>query len=376
MSPDPRPPSMLDMPSPTAAMRAMAFFTASPEVTPAAASVNAQRVTWLCAASAAPTLYMGWQAMTAGSLVWAGMHVGVAAALGGLGFRGSFYRSGVPPWRWLGPVLLGVLLAYAIALGSVSTWTQTSGWLAQWVPWLVCAAAASLKIAPHTAVPMLAIWLLWGVSPVAIEPTWAPALLAAFLCLVGWRRFQTSALLQRQLEVTSEALAAKQHEVEFLSRHDSLTGLYNRRAFAQLADMELARAQRYSLPTCVFIADIDNFRRVNQRFGTQSGDLVLKEMAALLQRSLRSTDLIARLGGEEFIVLLPQTTLAAAEPLAEKIRKAVALSPVMDGIRPLNITVSIGLAATQPGGLDNLYKAADLALHDAKRLGRNRVRVG
>jgi diguanylate cyclase (GGDEF)-like protein len=126
----------------------------------------------------------------------------------------------------------------------------------------------------------------------------------------------------------------------------------------------------------VLIVDIDHFRRVNQRFGTQSGDLVLKELGALLQRSLRATDLVARLGGEEFIVLLPQTTLDAAQPVAEKIRKSVALSPVMDGIRPINITVSLGLAATQPGGLDNLYKAADLALHEAKRMGRNRVHVG
>lgn len=376
MSTDPHPLGTATVPQATATMRTLAFFRASPEVTPAAATLNAQRVRWLCAVSLAPALYMAWQSLALGSLGWATVHAVAALGLGCLGFSARAPSRHVQPQTWLGPLLLAGLLIYAIVLGTASAWSQSTMAVAQWMPWLVCAAAASLKIAPHTALPMLGIWLMWGMTPWAAQPDWTPALLAALLCFAGWRSFQTSALLHKQLEVTAEALAAKQKEVEFLARHDPLTGLYNRRAFAQLADMELARAQRHHTPTCVLIVDIDHFRRVNQRFGTQSGDLVLKELGALLQRSLRATDLVARLGGEEFIVLLPQTTLDAAQPVAEKIRKSVALSPVMDGIRPINITVSLGLAATQPGGLDNLYKAADLALHEAKRMGRNRVHVG
>lgn len=357
-------------------MRAVSFLSASPEVKPAAALLNVQRAQWLCAASVMPALYLAWQALSMDNWGLAISHAGVALGFVGLGFLARAPQTGGTARSWPASVLLAGLLVYAMALGSASPWQQAHSLLAQWVPWLVCAAAAALKIAPHTALPMLSLWLLWGLSPVAVQPGWAPALVAALLCLAGWRRFQTSTLLQRQLDVTQEALAAKQREVEFLSRHDALTGLYNRRAFAQLADMELARAQRHHTSTCVFIVDIDHFRQVNQRHSTRCGDLVLKELAALLQRSLRSTDLVARLGGEEFIVLLPQTRLSAAQAVAEKIRKSVALSPVMDGIRPINITVSIGLAATQPGGLDNLYKAADTALHEAKKLGRNRVHVG
>ena len=156
---------------------------------------------------------------------------------------------------------------------------------------------------------------------------------------------------------------------------DGLTGLMNRSAFMDLAVQRLAQGQRQGLPYVLSVIDIDHFKAINDGYGHVCGDEVLQKLARVLEGSLRDDDLVTRLGGEEFAVLL-QCTTARGETLMERLRTQVEVSRLSFEGRPLRITVSLGAASTEQLGynLDYLYSAADSALFRAKREGRNRVR--
>ena len=156
---------------------------------------------------------------------------------------------------------------------------------------------------------------------------------------------------------------------------DYLTGLANRRAFFEAAEQELTRSLTVPRPTAVIAIDADHFKAVNDRYGHPGGDAVLQHLAAILGETFREVDVVARIGGEEFAVLLPSTDLPRAAVVAERLRSAVASQVVhFDGHR-IQYTVSAGVAsvADGEGGIDLLLKRADQALYAAKRLGRNRV---
>ncbi|WP_020652133.1 GGDEF domain-containing protein [Massilia niastensis] len=156
---------------------------------------------------------------------------------------------------------------------------------------------------------------------------------------------------------------------------DYLTGLANRRAFFEAAEQELARSRAAPRPTAVIVIDADHFKAINDRHGHPGGDAVLQHLAAILGDTFRAVDVVARIGGEEFAVLLPSTDLARAAVVAERLRAAVASQPArFDGAR-IGYTVSAGVAAASDGalGVDVLLKHADQALYAAKRAGRNRV---
>lgn len=213
----------------------------------------------------------------------------------------------------------------------------------------------------------------------------AAVFLSFFVSVVLWRQATANILLHRALKSindalksSNEALAAKEGELVVLAQRDGLTGLYNRRAFTQLAESELARAHRYPGATSVIMADIDFFKKVNDTYGHPVGDEVLKHLAGLLLAGVRSTDVVARIGGEEFMVMLPQTSVEAAAMLAEKLRILVQDSPLRLGDLQISIAASFGvtgIAAGQAGTVDELYTVADNALYDAKHQGRNRVVV-
>jgi len=159
---------------------------------------------------------------------------------------------------------------------------------------------------------------------------------------------------------------------------DELTELANRRYFMEKLETELRRAERFDEPLALVFADLDDFKRVNDRFGHHVGDEVLRAFADVLRKRVRTIDLGARLGGEEFAVLLIETDLKGAEALAESLRVAVeALEVRIVGGPPVHITASFGIAAyPQTHAADELMTAADLALYRAKREGKNRVSVG
>jgi diguanylate cyclase (GGDEF)-like protein len=156
---------------------------------------------------------------------------------------------------------------------------------------------------------------------------------------------------------------------------DELTGLFNHRRFQEVMDAEIAAARRYDRPLGLLMIDIDNFKSVNDTYGHQQGDLVLKAVAAVLQDSSREIDEPARYGGEEMAVALPQTDLEGAYTIAERVRAAVeALRvPRLDGAGVLRVTVSCGVAASRAASKDQLVASADAALYRAKHSGKNRT---
>jgi len=174
----------------------------------------------------------------------------------------------------------------------------------------------------------------------------------------------------RRIVELQKALLASNRRLEELSRTDDLTGVGNRRFFdAELAS-RFEHAQRYGRPLTLVMIDIDHFKNVNDTFGHQAGDEVLQHVARVLQRNTRRSDFVARFGGEEFVVLLPETALLEGLQVAEKIRAAVPAENL-----PTRVTVSAGVAAI-PLQLDTpeeLVAAADRALYRAKEKGRNRV---
>ncbi|MFA0750115.1 MAG: hypothetical protein SLRJCFUN_000518 [Candidatus Fervidibacter sp.] len=166
--------------------------------------------------------------------------------------------------------------------------------------------------------------------------------------------------------------------LQTLSVTDALTGVPNRRYWDLRLAEEIARAQRYRYPLAVLMVDIDHFKRVNDTYGHQVGDVALQQVASRLRSNLRRTDVLARYGGEEFGVLAPQTSLEAAKVLAERLRHAIASDPIqVNSDLSIPLTVSIGVAVFPEHGQNEseLVAAADAALYRAKEEGRNCVRV-
>jgi diguanylate cyclase (GGDEF)-like protein len=158
---------------------------------------------------------------------------------------------------------------------------------------------------------------------------------------------------------------------------DNLTGLYNRHYMREWFEQELLRAGRHRRSIGMIMVDVDHFKRVNDTFGHDAGDLLLCELAAVIRRIARSSDVACRHGGEEFLLLMPDATLAGTRYKAEKLRRAVAEMAVEYGEHPLRVTVSAGVAVYPDHGADvnALLRAADEALYAAKGAGRDCVMV-
>jgi len=161
------------------------------------------------------------------------------------------------------------------------------------------------------------------------------------------------------------------------ARTDDLTGLNNRRHFFELGNQLFAVAQRYRTPLSILMFDLDHFKRINDLYGHQMGDTILKRVARMAQEHLRHADVLARYGGEEFIVVLPNVGAHDALAAAENIRACVAAYRESAGDSELSVTISAGIAEILPGDdvLDHLIKHADQALYAAKHAGRNRCRI-
>ncbi len=184
--------------------------------------------------------------------------------------------------------------------------------------------------------------------------------------------------LARSLHRFIELIGIKEEELRLLAATDVLTGLSNRRDFMVRGQAEIMRALRYGSNACAMMLDIDHFKRVNDSWGHGVGDDVIRQVAAVAGDTVRVVDIIGRIGGEEFAVLLPETSIEGALAVAERLRADVASRTVSlaEG-QILNVTISIGVAEImqEDQSLGQLLGRADTALYEAKQLGRNRVCV-
>ena len=166
-----------------------------------------------------------------------------------------------------------------------------------------------------------------------------------------------------------------QEEIEAQARRDALTDAYNRRAFIEFGDMEWSRSVRHGYPLSLLAVDIDHFKNFNDQYGHQTGDLALVQVSKAAHAALRSDDIWCRYGGEEFVALLPNTTLDQAMAIAERLRLAVANTTIAAPRGSLGVSVSIGVAERSAihTSLDEVLAASDAALYKAKAGGRNRA---
>ena len=177
-----------------------------------------------------------------------------------------------------------------------------------------------------------------------------------------------------ELGALLDRLSDQNLELQRLAASDPLTGLANRRTLMDRLRFELERAFRYRRPLSLLMIDIDHFKSINDNWGHATGDQVLARIAGALGSETRHSDLLARHGGEEFVLLLPETDQDAAAETAELLRARVAGLQIDVGGAPLQVTISVGCASLRPGDrMDDLVERADLAMYAAKRKGRNRV---
>ena len=190
-------------------------------------------------------------------------------------------------------------------------------------------------------------------------------------------RTQAVTEINKKLEMEVRERKRAQQEAELLARIDPLTGLFNRRHFSQLADLEFKQSVRYNLPLSILLFDIDHFKNVNDTFGHQIGDKALIHVSRIFQQNARKSDVLARYGGEEFIALLPNTDFHEAERTAERLRQMIEDAVLQIDGQSVRLTISIGVASNVISGevedLGLLLKQADAALYEAKNHGRNRV---
>jgi two-component system cell cycle response regulator len=237
--------------------------------------------------------------------------------------------------------------------------------VAQWRANEISRKLPILLMGDDSELPRLAKGLELGANDYLIRPVDRNELLARVRTQIRRKRLE-----ERLQENYQRSLS--------LALTDELTGLYNRRyVFAHLSEL-LGRMTEGSGGTALMVVDVDHFKEVNDRHGHPAGDAVLRELAVRTMRQVRNVDLVGRLGGEEFVVVMPETSLAGAVVVAERLRLAVAEEPfILQGNSDkVTLTVSVGIAMTREGRRDtmeSLMKRADEALYAAKNAGRNRT---
>jgi diguanylate cyclase (GGDEF)-like protein len=302
----------------------------------------------------------------------------------------EFHGRRLPPWLHFAGVACTAVI-FAILLGDFHARAMASGVIfgAGLLAVAVLLYRLPSELGARTRWAMIASFLAGAaasggrglfawLAPDQISSLLAPSPLQSFHFLLSYAFVVSSSFGFLLMHIDRADIAAKR-----LATIDPLTGVYNRRTFLELADRELARCGRTGSDLSVIMLDLDHFKRVNDSFGHLTGDEALRRFVALAQGCLRRADLIVRYGGEEFCVLLPEVHLEEASALAERIRVAVAKSPmVIDspiGSAIVPITVSAGVASLQHsdgGNIDHLLQRADAALYEAKNQGRNRVFTG
>ncbi|MCC5887588.1 MAG: GGDEF domain-containing protein [Gammaproteobacteria bacterium] len=248
---------------------------------------------------------------------------------------------------------------------------------------VVAVAVLTLMIGHFTI--NAAIFALALAGFLVIANTWSDGLASAVSLTYGFSTAFVFVLAlsqgiqrtRRHIYLARQQLQEANAQLHEIAIRDYLTGCFNRRHFYTLAEPELARAHRHGTPLSLLMFDLDHFKQVNDNYGHACGDAVLCQTVGVIQGRLRISDALARIGGEEFVVLLPETEFEQANQLAERLRQAIAEHPFEHAGRRLKVTASWGVASARPddASIDILLDRADRGLYLAKKSGRNRVCV-
>ena len=276
---------------------------------------------------------------------------------------------------------LAMTLIWAEVLGHAAIGTVLVGWdsgfhyyLLMFIPAIVVSSS------PRTAVALVGLLLMCYLGLDVAQRTLGALqpLPPAGLMLVKWFNIVVVFLMFSAIGRLYVAMVARaEHRLHQLATRDPLTGLFNRRHFQAVADQAVAHARRVGEPVSLVIADVDFFKRVNDVHGHDAGDKVLVELTEVLRQVFRAQDILARWGGEEFVVLLPGTDADGASAAAERLRCAAEAATVPLSSQVLRFTVSVGYAGLRPGEvISDALARADRSLYAAKSSGRNQVHGG
>ncbi|MFC0445545.1 GGDEF domain-containing protein [Pseudidiomarina halophila] len=318
------------------------------------------------------------------------------AATVDIAFFGIFLALGSPILAWVNVVSVAM---YAWAFYAFGRRQNALGTWLVWTEVVVHAALGSILIGWDSGfhyyllmfIPALAVTMSARYAIVALSLLWLyyVGLYAAGLyfppvqpisaeALIGVNIFNLSivfAMFSYLGFFYVRTVSSASRELNRLASTDSLTLLHNRRHLTELAEAEITRAERYNKPLSVLLIDIDHFKLINDIFGHPKGDQVLQHLAKLIRLELRQHDLVGRWGGEEFLIVLPETDILTAEQVAERMRVAINGYNWRDNLKKdLSVTLSIGVSELGPNEtLNRIISRADKALYISKSSGRNRV---
>jgi diguanylate cyclase (GGDEF)-like protein len=331
-----------------------------------------------------------------------------------VGFASSALAVGLWSWDWvIDPSSAKHVLSSRLLLGSILICYPLSiiaGLNRKFLPWIYIFAVLitegfflhHLSLLKTGVVYGIAGFMYWFILPVFLGLPYSPlitmicfiavALIPNILVPLGisssfelakynaliWPTAAIGIFITLLLDQLYRRIFLLRHTAEELAHFDSLTGIANRRHFMETCEKLLELCRRYGYPVSVIMLDIDHFKHINDNYGHPAGDRALRHISEMLKNSLRKSDFLGRYGGEEFAVILPQTSPSDALQVAEKIRHKVERSPIQISTEViLNLTLSAGVsgtdAATEGMILDDFLKGADDALYHAKRSGRNRI---
>ena len=306
----------------------------------------------------------------------------------------SLLRLPVSPW--LRAYQISFVVASAIVVlvpGEIIHYQTLNLWqfwtlpLIAFAPWVIFREARAGNPEAKTVLLGAIIFLATAINDLLIDlihletarlaPIGFVAILIAMAISMANRFTAMYSKLESEVAERTADLSAANKRLAEAARVDHLTGLLNRRGFTEEAEAEIRRMFRSGKGFSLVITDVDNFKRFNDRHGHVCGDHVLKRMATILEERTRDVDRVARWGGEEFIILLPETETEGAATLAEKLRESIADNLFEFGDQRLSITMTFGIASFRKGeSLDACIARADTALYHGKEGGRNKVMIG
>ncbi len=281
----------------------------------------------------------------------------------------------LPVLRWSFVTLIAALLVF-IAVNGLE---QGAGilWLYVFPPMVFYVTSARAGAVLCLGGLLAMAFLLSPLGP-ALTPVheYSTAFTIVFLFSMGFVMV-FSYVLDRSRRRHAERLQQMADMFEYAAKHDALTGLYNRREGTHRLSAEHARFDRTGQPFSVILLDIDHFKRINDTLGHDTGDRVIRTVADRLVTGCRQMDVIARWGGEEFLLILPEASLEQARQTAERIRRLISEHPVYADKRPLEVSCSFGVAEIKQGeAIETLLQRVDERLYEAKTSGRNRISSG